>query len=302
MANTILMKAPPGVGEIVVTGPLNSGNVYTVDVNGYVLVDPRDQLELMRAGFFLAPQQMNYRDNLSATTDPGAANDNTQDYGPGSIWVNTANLRVWMCVANSTGAAVWALDGVQPGVGVEPSSMITQFGSGAATFPEEGNINRQISASGVNPGATGVDSVLAAYSLPANSFDQALRGITISAAGSFAATSNNKRVKIIFNPATAVVGSTIGSGGTTICDTGTVTTSGTGWQLQASVFKYGAAGSNTQIGIHNQAQIGAAVASMLAPSLITATESGAITLAVTGNATTATSDIVFNWLEVNAMN
>lgn len=302
MANTILMKAPAGVGQIITTGPLNSGSVYNVDANGYVLVDPRDQLELMRAGYALAPQQLNYRDNLAATTDPGVGNDNTQDYGPGSIWVNIANLRIWMCVSNSTGGAVWALDGVQPGVGVEPSSMITQFGAGAANFPEEGNINRQISSAGVSPGATGADNVIAVYALPANSFDQALRGITISAAGAFAANGNNKRIKIIFNPATAVVGSTVGSGGTTICDSGTVTTNGAGWQLQGTVFKYGSAGSNTQLGIHNQAQIGAAVASMLSPSLITAAENGAINIAVTGNATTATTDIVFNWLEVNAMN
>ena len=79
-------------------------------------------------------------------------------------------------------------------------------------------------------------------------------------------------------------------------------TNGAGWSVQANVFKYGAAGSNTQIGHHQQAQMGAAVASMLAPSLITATESGAIFIAINGNVTTATSDIVFNFLEGNAMN
>ena len=104
------------------------------------------------------------------------------------------------------------------------------------------------------------------------------------------------------NPASAVVGSTVGASGVTVCDTGTVATNGGGWQLQASVFKYGAAGSNTKIGIHNQAQVGAAVAAMLAPSLITATESGAILVAVTGNATTAATDILFNYLEVQMMN
>ena len=68
------------------------------------------------------------------------------------------------------------------------------------------------------------------------------------------------------------------------------------------MFKYGAAGSNTQLGIHAQAQSGGAVSTLLAPSTITATESGAIFIAITGNATTAASDIVFNWLEINAMN
>jgi len=175
------------------------------------------------------------------------------------------------------------------------------FGASLAPMLSEGNINLQVSSAGVQPGVTGADNVLAVYSLPSNAFDVAGRGISITAAGSFGSTANNKRVKIIFNPATAVVGSTVGGGGSTICDTGTVTQNAGGWQLMASVFKYGAAGSNTQIGIHNQAIVSTAVAPV-APSLITAVESGAILVAVTGNATTAASDIVFNFLEVNAMN
>jgi hypothetical protein len=239
--------------------------------------------------------------NVAATTDPVAGNDNTQGYMVGSLWVNTTNGRVWIAQSVATGAAAWGL-AVVPGTGVEPSSNLEQFGAGVQTMLSEGNINRQISAAGVSPGAIGVDSVLAAFVMPANSFDVANRGITITAQGKFGATANNKDVKIIFNPATAVVGSTVGAGGTTVCDTGVVTTNGGGWSLQANVFKYGAAGSNTQIGLHQQAQIANAVAALLAPSLITAVESGPIVVAVTGNAATATSDIVFNFLEVNAMN
>jgi hypothetical protein len=243
----------------------------------------------------------NNGNNTTATTDPGAGNDNTQGYFVGSIWVNTINGRVWIAQAVGTGAAAWAL-AVVPGTGIEPSSNLEQFGAGTATVLAEGNINRQISSAGVQPGATGADNVLAVASIPASSFDISGRGIGITAQGSFAATANNKRVKLIFNPATAVVGSTVGAGGTTVADTGTVATSGGGWSVQANVFKYGGNGSNTQIGLHQQAQIGSAVAALLAPSLITATESGAILVAVTGNATTATSDIVFNFLELNAMN
>lgn len=191
-----------------------------------------------------------------------------------------------------------------PGVGgLAVNGFLTSlFGAGAGVVAEEGNINRQISAAGVQPGATGVDSVLAVYSLPANSFDVTGRGICITAQGSFGATANNKRIKIIVNPATAVVGSTVGAGGTTVSDTGVVATNGGGWGLQAQVFKYGAGGANTQIGLHQQAQIGAAVAAMLAPSLITAVENAAILIAITGNATTAATDIVFNFLQVTAMN
>lgn len=182
------------------------------------------------------------------------------------------------------------------------SAQNTQFGSGNASFPEEGNVNRQISATGVNPGATGADNVLAVYSLPANSFDVSGRGLYIQAQGSFGATGNNKRIKIIWNPSTAVVGSTVGSGGTLVCDTGTVTTNGGGWQVSGMVFKYGAAGSNTQICMNNGAIAGSSHLGTAAPVTATATESGAILIAITGNATTAASDIVFNWLEINAMN
>lgn len=244
-------------------------------------------------------------DNFNATSDPGTGQDNTLGYGVGSIIFNTTagQLRWWECRDASTGAAKWVFSGADyANGGTTPSTEVTVFGGGTATLPAEGNANRQISSAGINPGATGADNVLAVYSLPASSFDQALRGLQITAAGSFGATNNNKRVKIIFNPATAVVGSTVGAGGTTIADTGTVTTNGGGWEVAANVFKYGAGGSNTQIGIHSQAQVGAAVAALLAPSLITATESGAILIAITGNATTVASDIAFNWLEVNAMN
>ena len=243
-------------------------------------------------------------DNLSATTDPGVSNDQTQGYQPGSVWLNLSAGREWTCVGNAVGAAVWSFAGTVPFTGSEPSGIQAQFGSGAGTFPTEGNVNRQVVAAGVSPGGTGSDYVLAVYSMPANSFDGVAntnRGITVTASGSFAANGNTKRVKIFYNCTTAVVGSAA-TGGTAIADTAAVTTNGGGWQLQASVFKYGTANSNTQMAIHNQAQIGGAVAALLAPQLLTATENAAILIAVTGNATTTATDIVYNWAEVNAMN
>lgn len=45
--------------------------------------------------------------NLTATTDPSVSNDNTQDYGVGSKWVNTSTGVEWQAVSVSTGAAVW---------------------------------------------------------------------------------------------------------------------------------------------------------------------------------------------------
>ena len=243
----------------------------------------------------------NVLDNLNATTDPGVSNGQTQGYYTGSIWMNQTTGRIWQCATNAAGTAVWFLAGVVPGTGIWPSSMLAQFGGGAGTILGEGNINRQISAAGVVPGATAADNVLAVYSLPGGSFDILGRGLQITAAGSFAGNTNVKTVKLIVNCTTAVVGSTV-TGGTTICSTGAVATNGGGWQVSGNLFKYGVAGSNTQIGIHSQAQIGAVTAAILVPSLVTATESGAILIAVTGNAATTATDIVFNFLEVNAMN
>ena len=185
---------------------------------------------------------------------------------------------------------------------VSAADSVMAFGKGGITFKLGGNVNQQVSCAGINPGATAADNVLAFFSIPPICFDAANRGVLIEAGGSFGSTANNKRLKIIFNPATAVVGSTVGASGVTICDTGTVATNGGGWSMAAQVIKYGGLASNTQIGIHTQAQIGNAVAALLAPSLITATESGAILVAVTGNASTATTDIVFNWLAVSAFN
>jgi hypothetical protein len=189
-----------------------------------------------------------------------------------------------------------------------PPSQQTQFGNSGATgaptiasFAEEGNVYRQITPAGVTSGVTGADVVMMVYSLPAGSFDQANRGLTITASGACASNANAKRVKLIYNPTTPTIGATV-SGGTTIADTGSVTsTSGQGWNVQASVFKYGAAGSNTQEIIHNAAQMGAVIGPLISPTGVTAVESGAITIALTCN-NVAVGDLLPNWLEVNAMN
>ena len=182
------------------------------------------------------------------------------------------------------------------------ASLTEYFGNSTATFGLEGNVSSQVNA-GVNPGATGADNVLAVYTLPANAFDQAGRLIEIQASGSFANNTHSKECKIIFNPATAVVGSTVGSGGTTIADTGAYTTTGAcGWLLQATVAKYGAAGSNTQIAQETATIIAATHGGIGVPIAATAVESAPILIAVTGNAGTTATDIALNLFSVNACN
>jgi hypothetical protein len=176
-----------------------------------------------------------------------------------------------------------------------PNSVAVQAGSSSAAMRATGNVNVQQSPAGTSPGATGADNVLAVYSLPASFFDVANRELVISALGSFAANAHTKELKIFAGCTAAVVGSTV-SGGTAIADGGAVTTSGGGWSISAKLFKYGAAGSNTQLAV----QTGPGTLS--APQLLTLPENAPILIAVTGNATTTASDIVFNALTVECFN
>ena len=283
------------------------GNTTNFVVNPYSISfdildsQTRDALpiDLSMASALTGINQVAYR-NLTATTDPTVSNDATQGFDVGSVWINTSSSRVWMCQNANSGAAVWLLDGVVPGVGVEPSGMLTQFGNSVASFPEEGNVNRQVLSTGVSPAATGADYIIASYALPANAFDVAGRGITVTACGSFGADGNNKTVKLIWNANTAVVGAQ--ATGNVICSTGVVTTNNAGWQVQGSIFKVGNTGSNTQLCIHDQAQCGSVVSAMLVPTIANAIENAVINIVVTGNAATTNTDIVIYFTEINAMN
>src|SRR6516165_4794818 len=201
--------------------------------------------------------------NLTATSDPGAGNDNTQGYGPLSIWLNTTNSRWWICASAATGAAVWYFGGTLIGTGAEPSGLLTQFGNAAlgsnfAAFAEEGNLYRNVGNPIAGNGADTTDDILTGVVIPAGAFDAAGRGLCITAQGVTGATTNNKRFKLWVNPTMSgqtttngvISGGTV-TAGTTICDSGTWVNGTTpnnaaGWSAGANLFKYGAAGSNTQ--------------------------------------------------------
>jgi hypothetical protein len=178
--------------------------------------------------------------------------------------------------------------------------------SGGLIMGDDGNISLQVpgGAAGISPGSTANDNVLATFTLPAGSFDLAGRGVNIEACGNIVNNAHVDTIKIIVNPTTAVVGSAV-VGGTTIATTGPVTSSGTisgGWMISANIYKYGAAGSNTQIAIHESSQIGSTVQPLVAPSALTLPENAPIVIAITGNAATTATDIVLNLLQIFAMN
>ena len=252
------------------------GASYTADAKGVIAAAATgDVIDLIRSGCTLLPAY----NNLSATTDPGASSDNTQDYSVGSRWVNTATRRVWTCLSAATGAASWVLDGVVPGVGVEPSNISTYFGGGTGTFLREGNLAHLVGNPLGGNNADTTDDVLASYTLPASSFDLAGRGLCITAQGSTGPTTNNKRVKLWFN---ATISGAAVTGGSVIADTGpwvngTTPNNNVGWQLMANVFKYGVAGSNSQYA-QSTVILGGIHFGIGLPAFSAAVESGAVSL------------------------
>ena len=259
--------------------------------------------------------------NLSAVTDPGVSNDSSAGYGPGSIWINTVLGRVWGCVSNAVGAAVWSFDGVVPTTGVEPSGMQVQFGGCVVAAPltpfsyffEEGNIYRNCGNPIAGNGADNTDDILDGFVLPANAFDKANRQLLINFNGKFATNGNNKRVKVWLNPAMSgqtVTGGVISGGtvtgvgsGVLLFDSGTQTGSNIGWQVDCILCKYGALGSNTQFN-QNSAIYGSTHSGTSLPAFTTIPENAAINIVVTGGSPTssAANDVVLSYTEVNAMN
>ena len=179
--------------------------------------------------------------------------------------------------------------------GYDPSTVLTQFGSGSATFSEEGNVVKLFTA-GTTPASTAADIVVATYTLPANSFDATGRSIVLQAYGNLAANANNKTAKIIVGATTATIGSAV-VGGTTVATTGVTAGNNVGWALTANVNKYGAANSNTQNYQTTGIIIGATHGGIGVAGTLTLTENAPIIIAVTlNNATTATDSSLWQFI------
>ena len=165
---------------------------------------------------------------------------------------------------------------------------------GGGGYPNGGQIHvsgatvrtPHLAAAGVSPIETGYDDVLAVHTIPAATFDEAGRAARIEAFGNFAANGDTKELKIIVGATAPTVGARV-SGGTVIADGGAVTQSGGGWFIGAEIMKIGALGTNTQVSY----QVSPATAPT-APVELTLTESGVITVCVTGNCTTTKTDVV----------
>lgn len=181
--------------------------------------------------------------------------------------------------------------------GADPSSKQTFFGGGTGTFKAMGALYTEFDSAGVHPATTGNNNVLSVFTIAAATLDLAGRGVNTKAKGHFAANGDTKEVTIVVNPSAAVVGSAV-VGGTIVADSGAVTTSGGGWEIEADFFKYGALGSNTQMAT---GKFTGAASALTAAQAITATESGAILVAICSTATTTNTDIVLSQVVARAM-
>lgn len=207
-------------------------------------------------------------------------------------------------MANPTGTELLTVQGVynnQPAATTETFTLSqignipAQFGAGTATMDESGNITAQVGNPLTNPATITNDNVLAIYTVPANSFSAAGKGIEITASGNLGNDSQAKRCKIIWNPSAAVVGSAVATTAASFLlgDTGSTTNSGSacGWSIQSQVYKYGVAGSNTQIGQEMSVIVASTHGGMGLASALTTNEAASVICAVTGNATSSVGDI-----------
>lgn len=205
--------------------------------------------------------------------------------------------------------------------GTDSSLVTTQFGSATITMPptpfaqftEEGNLYRNVGNPISSNGANTTDDILDGFVLPANCFDVANRGLQLTFQGKYGATANNKRIKIWANPTIAGATTTNGviSGGTVtavgsgvlLFDSGVQTGNAVGWSALVQLFKYGAAGSNTQFS-QNQPINGTTHGGISNPVFSTLVENAPINIVVTGSSPTtgAAADVILNFTEINAMN
>lgn len=122
---SIGQNSPPGspdAGDVYIVGSSPSGawsdhpNAIAVfDASEWTLIDPLEgwraynlddgRLYKFIGGTWWPAHRLN---NVAATTAPGASDDETEGYGPMSVWINTSgDGDIYMCIDATTGAARW---------------------------------------------------------------------------------------------------------------------------------------------------------------------------------------------------
>jgi hypothetical protein len=234
------------------------------------------------------------KNNNTATTTPLVTNDGTEGYAPMSLWENTTTGRIYVCVGNATGAAIWReLVQVTSGNSIIPAAHDTvDLGSNAVRF-QDLFLSGGISAAGnvavggtlTLTGSTSLQaltaasatvsgtSVLTSVDINSGAMDATAIGVSTPAAGTFTTlTANTSLVAATadINGGT-IDGATIGASAPSTAAFTTLAASGL--STLASVDINGGAIDGTVIGATTKAA------------------GGFTTITSTGQATLATVDI-----------
>lgn len=126
--------------------------------------------------------------NLTATTNPGVSNDNTQGYAIGSKWLNTATNTIFMCSGATTGSAIWVAMGVSAGRNfiVDPCCRVAQDSASFSltTAYKWGNVDLvQCKATGTLVSAGTITQDTAGTAGGATAYSTKLAGVTITGTG-----------------------------------------------------------------------------------------------------------------------
>jgi hypothetical protein len=107
IVNGAAITAPPlnaEFNQIVSAFASSSGHAHT----GATGDGPKIALATSVSGYLpVANGGVAGKNNTTATSVPGVGDDSADGYAPGSIWENTSTGRIYICVGNNSGAAVW---------------------------------------------------------------------------------------------------------------------------------------------------------------------------------------------------
>jgi hypothetical protein len=191
-------------------------------------------------------------------------------------------------IAGPSGTATIDSDGLNTFVranAITTGPLQGQAGNASSTWVRAmGQLTAQMSQTAT--GANTNETDLQAYTLPANTLDIVSRGVRVTAWGSYGANANGKTIRLYFGTGNVIMNSTA------------LTQNGTGWWVEAEIYK---TGTNTQCHWGN----------IIAGNSVPGTQSGTdaqtdsagILIKVTGQNSTATAnDVVCRGMSVKMIN
>jgi hypothetical protein len=163
------------------------------------------------------------------------------------------------------------------------TTLIGQAGNSTSSIPHAGLLGRNVTPTG--NGADTTEDILQSFTLPAGALATVGQKIKIKACGTYGANADNKTIKVCF--------------GAQIYNTGIIAQSGTAWGIELEVWK---TGPSTQAYYTSGLYCGSSLVGTGGGTL-TQTDTGAITIKITGQAGTANAnDIVCSGMFVEFCN